>query len=65
MCEHDAVREGYDMKHCWWLFAVLVFVSACTPQEEVVANVPTATFLPIPSALPRFTATPELSLIHI
>jgi len=47
------------MKYQWWLFAVLVFVSACAPQEEAVANVPTATFLPIPSALPRFTATPE------
>lgn len=47
------------MKKWWFLIPLLVLASACAPQEEVVANVPTATFLPIPSALPRFTATPE------
>lgn len=43
----------------WLLLLAMVVIGACTPQEDVVANIPTSTFLPIPSQQPRYTATPE------
>ncbi len=48
-------------KHLLAIFALIAFVVACTTQPSDVAIAPTATFLPIPSQLPRFTATLQAS----
>lgn len=43
----------------WLLVVAMMILGACNPQEDAVANLPTSTFLPIPSQQPRYTATPE------